>query len=324
MIVPLSPTRWLCLFGLCLGLLGCQESPSIPTAEDTQGDTLRYRWTNGQILHYRFDLSQDIEIQTPVETIQNFTRISQFYRLKPLSSRDGLQIKMEFDDVVASMKEGDNEASYDSRASNPEDSYLAQLLAGSFGKSQGQSITLHLNSNLKIQQIVGLTALLERMSETVQPNLRAMIYSIFDEDRVKQLVYLTPLPQGEIVEGYAWPIQETRGFGLLGQTKLDGIAKFARQEKRNDQNLFQIKLSGNARTAAQGNDQQPFTLNSGSFEGMAWFNPKLGHYADGILTYRLDVRPTKTTLTQSASPEKIKVTQKYAVKLDRIETDSKD
>lgn len=317
-------SRWICFFGLSVSLLGCREAPLPAPSAISEENTLQYRWNTDHILHYRFDLSQDIEVNSETESIQNFTRLEQSYRLKPKSAGDGLEIEIEFGKVIASMKEGPNEGSYNSSTSTSPPSPVARLLANSFGKIENQSITLHLDRHLRIQQIDGLRSLIERMSENLQPNLKAMIYSIFDEDRIKQLVYLTSLPEGTIAEGYAWPIHETRAFGLLGQTKLDGIAKFARHEKSNNRNRILIELSGDAKAAEPGENPQPFVLQSGTFEGKAWFDPERGHYADSILTYRLNVRPRNSSPPQTGNPGHIEVIQKYSVKLDRIEVVSEN
>ena len=303
----------------CLLLSGCGDSSAPRESPTSSTDTLRYQWQPGQILHYRFELSQEIEIQSRSQEINNFTRLTQSYRLKPSSTREGLTITMEFGDILASMREGTNQGTYDSSSNAAPSPGMAQLLASSFGRIENQTLLLHLDKYLKIKSIEGLSALTERLTQTQDANLRAMVQSIFSEDSIKKLVYLTPLPAGELVEGYAWPIQETRSFGLLGDTKLDGTARFRKKKNDGDQSLYQIEITGQAKAVERTENQPPFELKSGSFEGQAWFNPELGHYDDSILTYRLDVRPKAQNPAQAGRLETIHVIQKYAVKLDHIE-----
>ena len=160
------------------------------------------------------------------------------------------------------------------------------------------------------------------MTQEVPLNQKNIILSIFDEDRIKQLVYLTRLPIRHINQGQAWPIQETRQFGLLGQTKLDGTARLLGTEIRDGHTLYQIQISGEVRNSNSPNltPAQPYILSSGTFLGTARFDWDLGQYAESILTIDLDVDFNSAPTLHESQPGDIHVTQKYATKLLEVET----
>ena len=318
MLRLLSQLIW--LSPLLLGLLACRrESSETRVPVNNSRHTLSYKWFKDQTVHFRFDLSQEIDITAGSETAQNYTRIVQNYQLTPnADSGEGeFTIVMTFGHIEVSMKDAESEGSFDSAAPKRPQAGIARVLEQSLGKIANQEITLQITRGNRVGKITNLDRVLESMTRNIPATLRDMIHTIYGEDRIRQLVYLTPLPSGTLVNGYAWPIQETRPFSLLGQTELDGTAKLLSQETRNETRLYQIAISGNARKSATKHDSkpQPYILQNGTFEGRAWFDPELGQYADSVLTYKLDVSSTPALVKNNEAPLAIKVTQKYATKL---------
>jgi len=272
-------------------------------------------------LEYRFELLQEVNFTTLNETTLSNLRISQAYAIDTGPSSDGeaMAIELSFSDQLVSMKEGLLEGTFDSTKPNETRSQTGNFLERSFGQLVGKQIVLNLGVNQEITRIEGLNSLLEKITQGIPKGLKNMIFSIFDEDRIKQLIYLTRLPPGEITRSQAWPIQETRQFGLLGQTHLDGTAKLQDTEIRDGHTLYQIQISGKARNS-EGTKKlptQPFVLSDGTFRGTAWFDSDLGQYADSILSYDLNLKSRPSVYENS--PADIHVVQKYATKLLGVE-----
>ncbi len=301
-------------------LLGCQPAaPETDSARQDHNHTLTYQWARDASLQFRFDLSQEIDITAGPRAIQNYTRILQNYRLisNGNSGDAELSLTMAFGDIDVSMKDEESEGRYNSASSDPPRTTLGSLLQRSLGRIPKQEITIQILRGNRIGKITNLDAVLESMTRQIPSTLKNMIFTIYGEDRIRQLIYLTPLPSGKLIDGFAWPIQETRRFALLGPTELDGIAKLVNQETRNGKSLFQIEISGKARKGATQDDlsPQPYSLEQGTFQGRAWFDPEIGQYSDSILTYKLDVSSTPASLNSNETPLSIQVTQKYATKL---------
>ncbi|MBT5706505.1 MAG: hypothetical protein HOI66_09305 [Verrucomicrobia bacterium] len=313
---------------ISLSIYGCSDGPpdndsfSSETPTATDSNILQYHWNPNVKLKYRFELSQEVEVKTIEKMIISYIRITQAYELAPIPKpkSNELAIGLTFTDQQVSLREGKSEDTYDSTKSDEHES--GNFLENSFGRLVGQQIVLILAPDQEIDRFEGLAPLLTQMTQEVPLNLKNIILSIFDEDRIKQLVYLTRLPIGHINQGQAWPIQETRQFGLLGQTKLDGTARLLGTEIRDGHTLYQIQISGEVRNSSSPNltPAQPYILSSGTFLGTARFDWDLGQYAESILTIDLDVDFNSALTRHESQPGDIHVTQKYATKLLEVET----
>ncbi len=307
-----------CLSFAVAFLTACGSGPGSGPSSDSdtsRAETpyLAFRWPADRPLNFRIQLSQEVELEVPGKTINNYVRLDQHYRIVPRSPEpDGSQkLDLSFGDQVSSMRENELVDEFDSKS---EAASQRSLLANSFGRIVGQSLVIHLDSNLAVQKIQGINSLLLAMTESVQhqPQLVQMVRSIFDAHRIEKMLYVIPLPTSPVVLGDAWPIEEAGGIANLGQLDSDGMATLSDVETAPDSQRFRIDFEGTLR----GRDQPPvpYQLKGGRFKGHAWFDDAYGQFTDSIFTYRLDVENDSLPGTPSNRPS-IRVTQKYATKL---------
>ncbi len=313
------------LMGLIALVAGCDgRRPTEQPTEDRarEGNTLEYRWNPKQRLHYRFDVSQDLEIQDSEGPHRNYLRLTQDYTLQPEASSDGTleHIRMVFSHLQVSMKEGVSEGSYNSKDPEVGPSVLDRRLAEAFGPIAHAEVKLTLSESQEIEAVLGLAPLLQRVTQAHTTSFRELFHSIYADDPIRQLVYLTPFPQGNFKSGNAWPVQETRQLGILGPTSLDGTAQLLGEEIRGGRPVHQIRFIGTAKTALmkEAIRSRAFLLENGQFDGRASFDPQLGQYLDRIVTYHLDVSPNRRVLQNIPDDSEITVTQKYSTRLLEI------
>ena len=180
-----------------------------------------------------------------------------------------------------------------------------------------------LSESQEIEAVLGLDPLLQTVTQ--EHTTSFLFYSIYADDPIRQLVYLTPFPQGNFKSGNAWPVQETRqlgilGLGILGLTSLDGTAQLLGEEIRGGRPVHQIRFMGTAKTALmkEAIRDREYLLERGQFDGRASFDPQLGQYLDSIVTYHLDVSPNRRGLPDIPDNSEITVTQKYSTRLLEI------
>ena len=279
------------LMGLIALVAGCdgRVPTEQPTSDPTrEANTLEYRWDPKQRLHYQFDVSQDLEAQDSEGPLRNYLRLTQDYTLQPEASPDGAleQIRMVFSHLQVSMKEGVNEGSYNSKDPEVGPSVLDRRLAEAFGPIVHAEVQLMLSESQEIEAVLGLDPLLQTVTQ--EHTTSFLFYSIYADDPIRQLVYLTPFPQGNFKSGNAWPVQETRqlgilGLGILGLTSLDGTAQLLGEEIRGGRPVHQIRFMGTAKTTLmkEAIRDREYLLERGQFDGRASFDPQLGQYLLG-------------------------------------------
>jgi hypothetical protein len=323
-MVHKSGSLWVAISLIMVIFSGCGDSAPVNSPFSSnwfvpkESDTLRFKWVPNRRLEYRFEIFQEVNFTSANETALSNLRITQAYAIDtgPSSGGDTTTIVLSFSDQLVSMKEGQSEGAYDSTKPNETRSQTGDFLERSIGQLVGEQIVLILGEGQEITRIEGLESLLEKITHGIPTNLQNMILSVFDEDRIRQLIYLTQLPPGKITRSQAWPIQETRQFGLLGQTHLDGTAKLQDTKIRDGHTLYQIQISGEARNS-EGTKKlptQPFVLSDGTFRGTAWFDSDLGQYADSILTHDLHLNFNSRASLYETDPADIHVIQKYSTK----------
>jgi hypothetical protein len=290
--------RILCLFvALVLAAIGCKKSDTAPKstsggasseaslADDGAPVTLRAKWPVGNRYTQRMEVDGNTETHMPMSPKPMLQKIdvNQEYSVTVLGERPkgGRELELEFESAEVDVTmNGKPVVNLDTKAeAGPAESNPA--IAG-FRQVIGAKIKFQLDESNRVEKVEGIKEFSAKASTGTNPQGRAAMQSMFNEDYFKQMVdFQRSLPPNPVKKGDSWPLKTELNVPVLGAMNIDVTYTFSGWEEREKRKCAIIDFAGTmsskggaAAAPAQGMNMK---LESGKLSGKTWFDSELGH-----------------------------------------------
>ena len=266
-----------------------ESSSESNVADDGQAVTLKVKWPVGSRYTQRMDMKGDTQTTMPLNPKPMAQKVSlnQEYRVTVLAERPkgGRDLELEFESTEIDVTmNGKPVLNLDTRAeADPGESRAA--LSG-FRQLIGAKIKMLLDESNRVEKVEGMQDFTAKAMTGSNPQGRAMMQSLFNEDYFKQLVdFQRGLPSKPVKVGESWPIKMDITAPVLGVLTMDMNYTFKGWEQREKRKCVALDFSGTMASKGDGGtgpNGMTMKLESGTLSGRSWFDPELGHPVETV------------------------------------------
>ncbi|HZO85200.1 MAG TPA: DUF6263 family protein [Verrucomicrobiae bacterium] len=252
--------------------------------DDGQPVTLRVKWPVGNRYAERMQVDGNTETHMPMSPKPMLQKIdlSQEYSVTVLGERPngGRELELEFEsaemDVTMNGKPVvnlDTKAEAGPAESNPAVAGFRQII--------GAKIKFHVDASNRVEKVEGVKEFSAKASAGSNPQGRAAMQSMFNEDYFKQMVdFQRSLPPQPVKKGDTWPVKTEINAPVLGAMNIDLNYTFQGWEQRDNRKCAAMDFAGTMSSkgdAAAASTGMSMKVESGKLSGKTWFDPELGH-----------------------------------------------
>jgi hypothetical protein len=300
----------------------CATSPSATAAEPSAAVPsasgpveMKLKWNVGKKYVQRMEMNQTMEMNlpdAPAPTKQEMKMV-QIYTITVLRelAGGGRELDLEFTNLkmdstmgeVSMMKfDSDQDAVLD--AANPASPMLRKMI--------GAHIKYLTGADGKVEKVEGYEDLIARMSGTNQPQMQAMVRSMFSEDNLKEMfMQAQVLPDLPVNRGDSWPVKLEVNLGPMGIMNMDLNYTFRDWEQHESRRCTRLEYTGVLSLKSAASDSPvAMKMDNGRASGNTWFDPGLGMVVDTAGDHAM-----KLNITSEGKDMSMQVMQKMNVKL---------
>ena len=270
---------------------GGSGEESTATADDGAPVTLQVKWPVGSRYGQRMEVNGDTETfmaQSPKPMSQKM-QLSQDYTISVLGERPGggRELELEFEGVEMNViMNGKSVLDLDTKA-EAGGGEVSNPVASGFRQVVGAKIKYLLDASNNVEKVEGFKDFISKASAGSNPQGRAVMQSMFNEEYFKQMVdFGRGLPRKPVKVGESWPLQMDLTVPVLGAMKLDlnyTLKGWAQREKRRCAAIDfagSMIAKGGTNPSAMG---MTMSIESGKLSGTTWFDPELGHPVETMI-----------------------------------------
>jgi hypothetical protein len=271
---------------------GSKDSTSpAASAGESQPVSLRVKWPVGGRYTHRIEMNADSQTtmpQSPKPMAQK-VNMNQEYTVTVLGERPkgGRELELEFDatEIDVTMN-GKPVLNLDTKAeAGPAETKNAAI--SGFRQLVGTKIKILTDESNRVEKVEGMQEFAAKASAGSNPQGRAMMQGVFNEDYFKQLVdFQRGLPPGPVKPGDTWPVKTDLTVPVMGALTMDLNYTFKGWEPRDKRNCAALEFTGTMTSkggASAGATGMSMKLESGKLSGKSWFDPDLGHPIETML-----------------------------------------
>lgn len=281
---------------LASSLAGCKKAQEAgkavtPTTSAPSGPiALTLKWPVGRRIVQSMEVKQTNEISAPgmPAAMKQQMNMGQDYALKVLKEREGggREIELEFIATRLALKMGENTMiDYDSARDSAEDA--ASPIAPLFEKINGSKIVYLMSASNEVENIQGIDALQQRLSEISANDPMGLVKSIVTKDYFKQLVDAgRNLPGHPVQPGDSWPVTLDISLGSMGAMVMDYTYTFKNWEQRDGHYCARIAIDGTVKSKPGAASQvagMKISVQDGKSSGETWFDPEVGQFVESTV-----------------------------------------
>ncbi|MBI3415512.1 MAG: hypothetical protein HY043_09360 [Verrucomicrobia bacterium] len=247
-----------------------------------KGVLLKVKWPVGNRYVYRMDLDQLSTNKIPgmPKPMMQTVTMAMTYALTPVkeTAGGGRDLEMEFLANEMEVKMGEQVLiSFDSKETAKGDAQ--NPFSAPYRKMIGSKVHMQVNSDGKVEKIVGLKEWTDKVSEGVPEPGKGMVAQQFNEGFFRQMAdYGRALPRKPIQEGETWPYKDEMPLGPMGKLAIDSKITFKTWEDHENRKCVQMTAIGTMK-GSPGTEAGPMgkmSINNGTATGTTWFDPELG------------------------------------------------
>jgi hypothetical protein len=321
----------------CVLLTGCSKSnDSAPAANGaskpsaasaSSGSTaapagpveMKLKWTAGKRYLQEMTMSQTSEITVPgtPAPMQQEMEMNQGFAVSALKTLPdgGTELEMKFTSEKMSNKvNGRDVMNFDSSEDASKDG--GNPAATIMRKIVGAHVKFLTDADGKIDKVEGFQEFIDSLTGGSQPQMKAMIQGMFNEESLKQFGSGSMgLPGKPVKVGDTWPFEKDITAGPLGKMNMKLKFKFAGWEQHADHNCVLLTYTGDMSSkGAPAPGAMTMNVQNGKVDGKTWFDPELGmmveNTGDQTMTINMTMQGKKMTS---------KTKQKIGIKLVEIQ-----
>lgn len=201
----------------------------------------------------------------------------------------GKSLEIEFGHIRMEMEMMGMNVSFDSEQPVvDENDPFSTMLASTLEKMIGHKIQVELDENNQIVSTSGTEEMLEKLTESINPQDSEMFRGIFDmfasEDYAENFIEPLKLPPHPVKPGDSWPVNITQSLGPMGVLSMDLQCQFESKTVRDGRETLSIAFSGTlaskANSETSGDVPMMGEIVGGKVSGRHWFAPELGMIVD--------------------------------------------
>ena len=289
-------------FVLCAALAcgaGCKKagtdskssSPAESSSESAgagagEAVTLRAKWPVGNRYSQRMEVNGDTQThmaQSPKPMQQKVT-MSQEYSITVLAERPkgGRELELEFEaaEIDVTMN-GKPVVNLDTKAEAGPTETAKSGMAG-FREIVGAKLKFLLDESNRVEKVEGIKEFTAKATAGSNPQGRATMQSMFNEEYFKQMVESQrSLPPKPVKIGESWPVKTELTVPVLGIMSIDLNYTLKGWEVREKRKCAVIDFAGTmtskgAPNAAAAPAAMSMSVENGKLSGKTWFDPDLG------------------------------------------------
>lgn len=259
---------------------GASEESSAASADDNSPVELKVKWPVNNRYAERMEVNSDTETtlaQTPKPMLQK-VQMNQEYSITVLRERE-LELEFESMEMDVTMN-GKPVLNLDTRA-EAGGGEVANPVAAGFRQIIGAKLKYILDASNRVEKVEGTKEFANRATAGSNPQGRAVMQSMFNEDYFKQMVdFGRGLPTQPVKAGDSWPLQTEVTVPALGAMKLDINYTLKGWEQRDKRKCAAIDFVGSMTSQGVTNTGpmgMSMKIEEGKLSGKTWFDPELGH-----------------------------------------------
>jgi Family of unknown function (DUF6263) len=311
--------------------LGQQASNQIQKVPLPKGDLLKMKWPIGSRYVYRLDMEQHTTNQAPGSPQPNTEDLvlGVTYALTVVeeTSNGGRELEMEFlaNDMEIKIA-GQVVINFDSVQSLTNEA--AHPIPPPFRRMIGSKALLRTQPDGTVEKVLGLDAWVKSVAGDASGPAGQMIVQQFNENFFRQAAdFGKGLPTKPVNPGDNWTFQTELPAGALGTIRLDSTITLTGW-KEQEQHRFAILDAKGTLTSlpAQPPADGQLSLERGTVQSRAWFDPELGALTESVVEQSLRVKgPPPATAGGKPTEESFSndLSQKVTVKMVEL-TKSQD
>ena len=187
-------------------------------------------------------------------------------------------------------------------------------LAG-FRQVVGAKIKFLLNESNLVEKVEGVKEFLAKATSASNPQGRATMQGMFNEDYFKQMVdFQRGMPPKPVKAGDSWPVKMDLTAPILGKMNLDMNYTFTGWQQREKRQCAAIDFAGTISSDANASPGAgPMGMNmkvtSGKLSGKTWFDPELGHPVETAIDQDMIIHMTMPAGRGAKGPNATGMTQ---------------
>ena len=244
----------------------------------------------------------------------------------------GKSLEIEFGHIHVEMDMMGMNISFDSEQPVvDENDPFSTMLASTLEKMVGHKIQVELDENNQIVSTSGTEEMLEKLTESINPQDSEMLKGIFDlfasEDYAENFIEPLKLPPHPVKPGDSWPANITQRLGPMGVLSMDLQCQFESKTMRAGRETLSIAFSGTlaskSDSEASGDVPMMGEIVGGKVSGRHWYAPELGVIVDS--NTQMDMKMTLPSFLPGGTTEEnmemeMEIHQEFDFKLLNVES----
>jgi hypothetical protein len=266
------------------GSTGGSAEGSLP--DDGEPVSLRAKWPVGNRYTERMQVDGDTETRMPLapKPMAQKLNMTQEYNITVVADRPkgGRELELEFESTELDVTmNGKPVVNLDTKAEAGAAETSNPAIAG-FRQIIGAKIKFLLDESNRVQKVEGVKEFAAKAAAGSNPQGRAAMQGMFNEDYFKQMVdFQRGLPPKPVKIGESWPMKTELSIPVMGEMIIDLTYTFKAWEQREKRKCAAIDFAGTMSSKAAGAPGPApgmnMKLESGKLSGKTWFDPELGH-----------------------------------------------
>jgi len=317
---------WILLAALVLSA-GCKKSGTPATAtrgdasaptRDDQPVTLKVKWPVGNRYTQRMEVVGDSETRMPQmpKPMAQKVNLNQEYNITVVGQqpKSGPELELEFESTEMDVNvNGKPMVNLDTKAEAGA-AETDPTLAG-FRQVVGAKIKFFLNESNMVEKVEGVKEFLAKATGASNPQGRATMQAMFNEEYFKQMVdFQRGLPAKPVRAGDSWPVKLDLSAPVLGKMNIDMNYTFKGWQQRNQHKCAAIDFAGSISSdgnASPGAGAMGMNMKvaSGKLSGTTWFDPELGHPVETAMDQDMVIHMTMPAGPGGKAPNSTGMTQ---------------
>src|SRR5436190_6016710 len=227
---------------------GSKGDASESVTKDNDPVTLKVKWPMGNRYTQRMEVVGDSETRMPQmpKPMAQKINLNQEYNVTVVGQqpKSGPELELEFESTEMDVNvNGKPVVNLDTKAEAGA-AETDPMLAG-FRQVVGSKIKFFLNESNLVEKVEGVKEFLAKATGASNPQARATMQGMFNEDYFKQMVdFQRGLPAKPVKAGDSWPVKMDLTAPVLGKMNIDMNYTFTGWQQREKRQCAAIDLAG--------------------------------------------------------------------------------
>jgi hypothetical protein len=274
---------------------------SAPAPDSGVAVVLKPKWPVGSRSVYRMETEQQSTNRVPQlpTPMQQRMRNTMTYALTVLKETldGGREVELEIlDNSLEIAMGGQTLMSFDSKKPAPAAAGPQDMIMGPFRKMAGSKVRLQFSPDGKLEEVLNLDEWIGSLTGGAQNPAGAMVAQQFNEDYFRQLAqFNTALPRERVAVGQTWPFETELSAGPMGKIKAEATTALKGVEEHEGRKCAVLETKGifqggSAPGAAPTGPVSNVTVEEGTLNSSAWFDPEEGALVESTTTQSMRLK----------------------------------